>query len=577
MQSPISIQQALDDFRQARQSAVIEEILGRFTGKETQLLPYDEVRQTLRIQGSLMRGVQDIPLDAIVGSVNRYEEFTRSFLPRKSVSPQRWARIEVAANGMAGLPPIEVYQIGEIYFVIDGNHRVSVARRSGATRIQAYVYEVPSRVPLEPGDNLEAVLLKAEYASFLVETQIDKLRPGADLLLTTPGQFVKLLEHIKVHQYYMGIDFQRDVSFEEAVGHWYDKVYMPVIEIIRNQGLQREFPERTEADLYLWIAEHRAELESQLEKPINPLSAATHLAEELSPGVERRAQRIAGKILDTLVPDSLEPGPDPGIWREEKVILNQESCLFSDILVPVNGQESGWFALDQAVLVAQKENARLNGLYITSAMQMNSPDALRVQEEFNERCKRKGVPGQLALAKGPVARGIVERSRWNDLVILNLNFPPSPHRLAKFSSGFRELVLRCPRPILAVPRKISDLSKPLLAYDGSPKANEALYVATYLAGKWKLPITVVGVKESDQDIQSVLNNAGQYLEEHGITPNLIIKTGQIADAILQTAEEENCDWIIMGGYGEPPLVNLLLDNVLDRVLRGSQKPVLLCR
>jgi len=576
-EGPISIQHALDDFHSARQRAFIQEILGRLTGTKTRLLSFEEVRQILKTQGSIERGLIEIPLDAIIGSVNRYDDFTRSFLPRKGISPYRWATVEVAVTGLAGLPPIEVYQVGETYFVIDGNHRVSVARKFGAKSIQANVHEVPSRVKLTPEDDLDGVLLKAGYAQFLENTQIDRLRPNADLRLTQAGQYPLMEEHIEVHKYYMGLDYQRDVDYPEAVTHWYDTVYMPVIEIIREQGLQRDFPERTEADLYLWLAEHRAELEDELEKPIEPYKAASNLAEQHSTRSNRRISRLSDRIHDALVPDALESGPPAGVWREEKLSMGEEACLFADILVTIDGSEEGWHSLDQAIIVAKREMSFLNGLHITQSSQEGAKRAERVREEFDRRIAEAGLNGRMAVTAGPVARSIVERSRWNDLAVINLNYPPGRSSLAKLGSGLRELILRCPRPILATPNMVANLSHPLLAYDGSPKAEEALYVATYLAGKWGIPLDIVSVDDGEANVDEVQSRADSYTSTHGVNARLAVKSGSISKAILDTCQESGCDWIIMGGYGESPLVNLLVDNVLDRVLRNSSTPMLLCR
>jgi hypothetical protein len=119
---------AASNFRDARSRASREEILARVSGKPTELLCYDDVPKQIRAARTSSRGLHDIPLDAIVGSVGRCTDFTRSFLPLRDSDESRWAHVELAWNELAGLPPIEVYQIGQVYFVLDGNHRVSVAR-----------------------------------------------------------------------------------------------------------------------------------------------------------------------------------------------------------------------------------------------------------------------------------------------------------------------------------------------------------------------------------------------------------------------------------------------------------------
>ena len=218
---------ALQDFNNARRKASIQEILARLAGRSSELLSYEEVAEKLKLNIRTEGGVYDIPLKAIIGSVGRYNEFNRDFLPLKNDDQQRWARVKAAIDDPAGtgLPPIEVYKVGEAYFVLDGNHRVSVARDEGFEFIEAHVIEVKTNISITPDIQPDDLIIKAEYATFLAQTEIAILRPGMDLSVSVPGQYDKLLEHIQVHRYFMGIDFQRDVSYLEAVGHWYDEVY----------------------------------------------------------------------------------------------------------------------------------------------------------------------------------------------------------------------------------------------------------------------------------------------------------------------------------------------------------------
>ena len=152
---------AINDFKKARQKAAMQGILARITGKPTELLSYEEVRQQLRaIEGS-KTVLRDIPLDAIVGSVGRSKDFTRNFLPLTDSDQDRWARVMAGTASLSGLPPIEVYQIGEVFFVFDGNHRVSVARELEANSIQAYVREVRTRVNITPDIQPDDLITKA--------------------------------------------------------------------------------------------------------------------------------------------------------------------------------------------------------------------------------------------------------------------------------------------------------------------------------------------------------------------------------------------------------------------------------
>jgi hypothetical protein len=347
-----SLLAAIDDFHKARSLAALKEILARITGDSTQLLSFDDVRKKLKVKGSFEKGLRDIPLNAIVGSVGRYHDFTKDFLPKQDADETRWARVKMAATGLVGFDPIEVYQIGEVYFVKDGNHRVSVARQLGATHIQAFVTEIQTRAPLTPDIKPDDLILKAEYADFLEKTRLDELRPGSDLSVTVPGQYPILLEHINMHRYFMGIDFQRDIAYDEAVTHWYDYVYLPVVQIIRERGILRFFPDRTEADLYLWIAEHHADLEKKLGWKIKPEDAAIDLAANFSQEPSLAFERRTEKVLDSLQINALAAGPPPGRWRQERLKSHQVEHLFIEILVPLNGRSEGWFALDQAIYIA---------------------------------------------------------------------------------------------------------------------------------------------------------------------------------------------------------------------------------
>jgi hypothetical protein len=233
---------AVYDFRRARRQAQLEQVMARLTGASTELLNYEDVRQKLKGSRITSRGLQDIPIDAIIGSVGRYTDFTRSFLPRQDEDQTRWARVERAMSNLVGLPPVEVYQIGKVYFVMDGNHRVSVAKQLGATHIEAYVTECHTKVPLSPDVQPQDLIVKAEYAEFLERTHLDELRPDVDLSMSLPGKYRELEEHISVHRYFMGIEQNQEIPYEEAVAHWYDTVYLPVVQMIRENGILRDFP-----------------------------------------------------------------------------------------------------------------------------------------------------------------------------------------------------------------------------------------------------------------------------------------------------------------------------------------------
>jgi nucleotide-binding universal stress UspA family protein len=574
-----SFSSAIADYHKARNQAVIKEIISRFTGENIRLLSYDDVRQKLKATGSAESGLQDIPLDKIVGSVNRYDDFTRDFLPKTSISPERWARVEIAVSRPSGLDPIEVYKIGEAYFVKDGNHRVSVARQLGASFIQAYVTEIQTRVPLTADLTPDQLILKAEYAQFLVRTGIDELRPEADLTLSAPGQYPLLEEHISVHRYYMGIEEQREIPYPEAVIHWYDTFYQHIRQIIWSKGILKEFPGRTEADLYLWITEHRVALEEEFGREIKPDQAAKDFATQFSPRPDRIFNRLGGKLLNTLLPKTLETGPPTGEWRRHKSSGTDEGTLFGDILIAISGRDQDWTTLGQAIEIARREGGRLQGLHVSKSGSLENT-GLSLQTEFNQRCETAGVQGRFLVTEGDITHQISEHSRWSDLIVLHLAYPPPLKPMQALSSGLHKLIQRCSRPILAVPSVemgATNNNRILLAYDGSPKAEEALYIATYMAGKWGLSLGVLTVFENDHIPPETLLRAQVYLDEHGIQANYIHHRGPAGDLIISTYNEQNYDLLLIGGYGSNPVIDVVLGNAVHQVLRQTRKPILICR
>ncbi len=212
-------QAAVQNFRQARQQAALQQVLARVTRKSNDLLSYEEVEKKLRLSTRRERGLQTIPVASIVGSVGRYADFTRTFLPRNPDDLQRWARVRTAYTeyaGGTGLPPIDVYQVGDVYFVLDGNHRVSVARQQGITFIEANVIQVQCPVPLTPDIRPDDLIVKAEYADFLAETCLHEHRPDVDLSLTVPGQCDKLWAQIQAQQELMEQQQRRNVPLPDA-------------------------------------------------------------------------------------------------------------------------------------------------------------------------------------------------------------------------------------------------------------------------------------------------------------------------------------------------------------------------
>jgi nucleotide-binding universal stress UspA family protein len=567
MDSPGRYSSAVQDFKRARSRASLQQALSRLGGnKRNRLLSFDQVRRLVGEEGWMPRGLQDIPINAIVGSVGRYEDFNREFLPRQEAQLGRWAQIRMLIEHQ-GVPPIEVYKIGDVYFVQDGHHRVSVARETGATHIEAYVTEIPTRAPLSPRDDIEDVILKAELAQFLKDTRLGELRPDVDFRVTLAGRIRELRDHIAVHRYFMGLEQAREVPFEEAVLHWVDEVYVPAVTVIRNLSLLRDFPDRTEADMYLWLMKHRAELAKDLGWELGTEEAAAHLWNRL----ERLPRRFVDRVRRTLARK-----PVPTEWRLDRGELEEGDNLFPRILVPLSGEDASWTALDQAIVVAKHERSELRGMHVlTPGENPNDPKIKALSTEFDRRIAAADLPGRMVTESGGINQTVLERSHWSDLVVLHLKYPPGDSALKRLMSGLRNFIQRSPRPVLVVP-KFSEMKHVLLAYDGSGRADEAMYLAAHLNCAWGVQVTVLTSSEKSLTESLRQRKARSYLTSQDVNANYVQARGAAGPAIVETALNQGCDFVLMGGYGQGALLEVMIGSTVDHVLREFPGPVWIC-
>ncbi len=327
--------EAHSKFDHAKRQAVVESLVALLRGKPGDLLPFDDVQRKLGLHITRERGLQQVPLDQIVGSAGKYRDFTRSFWPRNEKLRERWKWIYVAAHDFRGLPPVELYQVGEVYFVKDGNHRISVARALGSKTIEAYVTEYisPALLTVATVDaDLDALALQIERERFLGRTRLPELRPDAQIELSQPGGYDTLQEHIAVPAYVLSQQTGQPVAWDEAVALWYDDVYTPVVRVIRQHDLLRRYPGRSDADLYLWLMEHR---------------------DALDPALEQALAAAARQFVETIGRPQLrwlaEARSEPGAWRAQRVLPRGDGPLFADILLPLDETDAAWQTVERHV------------------------------------------------------------------------------------------------------------------------------------------------------------------------------------------------------------------------------------
>lgn len=241
-------------------------------------MPFDEIRAYLRQQNPLYQGIQYVPIDQIVGSVGRYKEFTRQFLPLDDSVKERWIGVDVLARSR-GWPPIELYQVGDVYFVVDGNHRLSVGRQLDVGSIEAHVWQFPETVSIQANDAVDDVLIRLEEERFLERTSLKENVPNYDIQFTTPRRYAELLAQIFNLQQKLEIIDETAVNLPDAAAAWYEMVYLPTVQIIRESTLLDEFPGRTVSDLFVWLSKHRKGLREEYGASKNLAELAGKLSE----------------------------------------------------------------------------------------------------------------------------------------------------------------------------------------------------------------------------------------------------------------------------------------------------------
>lgn len=287
----------MSGFDAARLGAVMQDLLALVRQRPRDLLPFEDVRDRLKLRRVVDRGTRDVPLAQIVGTFGRRGEFNRAFLPRSEALRERWEDVRDLAVGSAGFPVVELYQVGDAYFAVDGHHRISVARSLGAPSIEAHVLEFLTPVPLGPDASPESVLQKEGLADFLETTGLVPSSPD-EFRVTHPGDYAEMLEHVAVHRYFLGLDLSRDVSWEEAVRSWYETLYRPMTETIRSSGVLGDFAGRTEADLYLFTARHLHELRMKWGDGVAPERAVEHFRLKTKKERSKRSRSRVKKILE---------------------------------------------------------------------------------------------------------------------------------------------------------------------------------------------------------------------------------------------------------------------------------------
>ena len=250
---------AQHDFMRARRRATIARLIARLRGEPDDVgvvLPYEEVIQALGFVSERSAGLKVVPLDQIVGSVGRGRDFDRRFRPTSARSRGRWEQIAAAARRGESFPPVDLVQVGQIYFVRDGHHRVSVARALGRSDIDAYVAEVVTRIDANQAMKLSDLPLKSHERVFFERVPVPA-PARREIVLSEPDDYPELAEAVEAWGFRAMQSRGEPLDREETASLWLETEYRPVVAMLREAGLVQG---STETEAYMSIACERYRL-----------------------------------------------------------------------------------------------------------------------------------------------------------------------------------------------------------------------------------------------------------------------------------------------------------------------------
>lgn len=251
------------DFAKARNKALFNEIQHFLKPEEAAMISFRDIKELLKPQNQTYLGMQVIPIEKIVGSEGRYKDFDNQFFPKNTFIKERWEHVDEAVIKDIILPPIKVYELGGLYFVRDGNHRVSVAKSKGVEFIDAEVVSLQSEIRLPPVRSLTGMIkeiINYEKRNFYFETSFGDITDYWCLDFSTTGQYDVIYNHILTHKYFINQNQEKEISIEDAITSWFNTVYLPVIHTIDKYKIMKYFKHRTKSDLYVWIIKYFDEL-----------------------------------------------------------------------------------------------------------------------------------------------------------------------------------------------------------------------------------------------------------------------------------------------------------------------------
>ena len=248
-----------NDFLRARRRQVLARLAQRLRREPDDvnlILPFDEVVAALGRRGERSLGLRTIQLATVVGTVDSSRDFDRRFRPTSSRVRARWENLALAQRRGESIPPIDVYRIGEMHFVQDGHHRVSIALATGQQVIDAYVTEVLTVISAEGVHNRGDLLVKSYERLFRARVPLPE-QAYAKISFSDPWFYAELGGAVEAWGFRCMQDEHVFMDRAEIARRWFAEEYRPVVRMLRAADM---IGSRTEAEAYQRVARERYRL-----------------------------------------------------------------------------------------------------------------------------------------------------------------------------------------------------------------------------------------------------------------------------------------------------------------------------
>lgn len=304
MQNDLLKQTANEDFSRARAKEFRQRILNILRPSHNNLLKLDEVKALVKPDAETHHGLQVVPIYKIIGSEGRFRDFNKVFLPKKQYLRSRWTSLDEAYLKHTILPPIHLYEIGGMYFVRDGNHRISVARQLGQQEIDAIVISLHTDLKLDAHTTiarLRTQVIALEKEAFYNASGFNHVFPRYDLQVTNIGRYQVIRKHLNDHMQYMKkVQQNEEIPYRAVMLDWFQTVFFQITAILRDEHLLVLFSKKTEADVALWIIEHRSLLMDAEQKELSFSDAVHSYSHTFGKGIMRNMIRSMVAFLKNI-------------------------------------------------------------------------------------------------------------------------------------------------------------------------------------------------------------------------------------------------------------------------------------